>query len=88
MSTTVENPKGLDGKLEKVVSTQGWAAEEESRREAGKTGLDKTNTCSISQRGDLKHFPLFPVKRRSMAGPGWLQGFRWRRQVGTRGLVL
>lgn len=87
MSTTIENPKGLDGKLEKVVSTQGWAAEEESRREAGKTGLDKTNTCSISQRGDLKHFSLFPVKR-SLAGPGWLQGFRWRRQVGTRGLVL
>ena len=45
MSTTIENPKGLDGKLEKVVSTQGWAAEEESRREAGKTGLDRRNTC-------------------------------------------
>lgn len=88
MSTIVENPKGLDGKLEKVVSTQGWAAEEESRREAGKTGLDKTDMCSISQRGDLKHFSLFPVKRRHMAGPGWLQGFRWRRQAGTRGLVL
>lgn len=48
MSTTVENPKGLDGNLEKVVSTQGWAAEEESRRQVGEIGLNKTNMCSIS----------------------------------------